>query len=233
MLTPIPDLITIDYTVWPTAQDVVRQLIGGRYWPADADEREGNFISATAGIDSAISEFERRTGWYPFLADLTAPALSEPRTFDAADPQGWLDLESGLLDLQGVSIRGNAMVLNTNVFLRPSNSVSRSMPYTQLQFPYGGAFAGSVYAMPNTITVTGRWGRVRALPADVWFAVMRYAVYLTLTSGNQDQDIASWSEDGFSESLDVVGPLDAKTIAPLLRKEFDVAINLWRRVVTG
>ena len=220
--------VVIEYTQWPTPDDVVGQMIGGRYWPSDANERVYNYVSATAGLASAVSEFERLTGWEPFLADNRAVGLTEVRFFDAPDPGGYLDLSAGLLDLVSVSVHGTAYTLDQNVYLRPSNGARQNKPYTQLQFPY---LPHSYIARPNVIAVTGRWGRFREVPPDVWFAILRYAQYLTLTSGNQDQDVASWSEDGFSEGLDTVGPLDPKTISPLLSKEFYAAVVRYKRVI--
>lgn len=227
MLLPSPPSIdAIDYTAWPTATQVYGQLVGGNYWPEDETQQEQNFVAATAAINSAVSEFERRTGWDPFLA---TSSTTEVRTFDAPYHDGYLDLEGGLLTLTSVTVSGTAQVLDTNVFLRPSNAVRRGMPYTQLQFPYLGH---TLYGLPNRIAVTGKWGRVTTLPADVWFAVLRYAQVLTLTSGNQDQDITSWSEDGFSEQLDTVGVIDPKTVLNYLPKEYERAIQVWKRVIS-
>ena len=52
-----------------------------------------------------------------------------------------------------------------------------------------------------------------------------------MTGSNQDQDLASIGEDGFSEERDVVGVIDPKTVLNYLPKEFEAAVQRWKRVV--
>lgn len=222
------DPVTLDYSTFPTAEQVVQGLIGGNYWPDDADQRLSGVVQATAALASAIREFEERTGWFPFLAD--AAATNEERLFDATDGFGYLDLGAGLLELSSAQVQGTAFVVNRNLWLRPANATAQRKPYAQLQFA-GGVQGGSPAPVPGVISVRGLWGRVREVPPDVWYAVLRYAMVLTLTGSNQDQDVVSWSKNGFSEALDTVGVIDPKTVLNYLPKEFESAVQRWKRVV--
>lgn len=217
-----------DYNRYPMATDVITMLKGANVWPSDSEENDANEFQAEAAINSAVSEFEERTGWYPFLVDYSSP--NESRLFDSTDDCGVLQLNAGIIDLVSVKVRGTALVLNTNCWLRPSNAPSRKKPYTEIQLQ-NSVQGGSVYAQPNLIEVTGMWGRVGTVPSDVWYALLRYAAVMTMTGGNQDQDLISISEDGFSQQLDSVGVIDPKTMLNWLPKEFEAAVKRWRRVV--
>lgn len=222
------DPVTIDYSAYPTAEQVVQGLVGGGYWPDDADQRAAGVVQATAARAAAIREFEERTGWYPFLAD--AEAADEERFFDATDGFGYLDLGAGLLELASAGVQGRDFVVGSDLWLRPSNAPAQRRPYSQIQF-VNSVQGGAPFPQPNVIRITGLWGRVREVPPDVWYAVLRYAMVMTMTGSNQEQDVVSWSEDGFSEELDQVGVIDPKTVLNYLPREFQAAVRRWARVV--
>lgn len=203
-------------------------LIGANVWPSDSAQAEAGEFQAETAINAAIAEFQERTGWFPFLADYAA--MNESRFFDATDGLGILQLDGGLQQLSFIKVRGTLLTLNSDCWLRPSNAPGRERPYTELllRYPVQG---GSVRAEPNIIEVCGQWGRVGTVPSDVWYALLRYAAVMTMTGSNQDQDLVSISEDGFSQQLDSVGVIDPKTMLNWLPKEFEAAVKRWRRVV--
>lgn len=219
---------TINYTKWPTPDDLEQFLIGANVWPSEDDQVASARRQAEASLSGAVSDLEVGTGYYPFLAG----DEDETRPFTVVDEQGYLDLEGGLLSLTSVTVSGTAQTLNQQVFLEPTNAPSRRRPYEQLLFtsPYsvGG---GAVYRRRNAILVTGIWGFCTQIPPDVWNAVLRKGAHTTLTSTNQDPDAASLSEDGFNVQFDPVGVIDPKTLLANLEKEFEKAVAKWKRVV--
>lgn len=222
MLTP-----PIDYSQSPSAEHVEILLRAANYWPTDNDQIDGALLQAQINIAGAVAQFERRTGWHPFVS---SGVISEIRRFSATDPYGVLDLRGGLLTLTSLTIGGSARTINENVWALPANASNITEPYTQLQI-YGSYGHLNGYVKPNQIVVTGEWGRFRLWPADAWQAVLREAALQTLTTTNQEQDMGSISEDGFSESYDLVGPIDPKTIAKMWPDEFEKAVQRFRRIV--
>jgi len=128
---------------------------------------------------SAALEWERMTGWVPFLQDASATA----RTFD---PPGniqqnrssyayyggarVLNLGAALMDASAlVSITGpnNPFVINQDFRLAPVNAPSNKRPYSRIEFTYPqwGTF--------STFVITAKWGFTNNLPEDVWQAIIR------------------------------------------------------------
>lgn len=219
------------------------------YWPYDALEIENpglTFIARAqlgAAIAGLVEQVEVATGWYPFVADTTdAGAVNETRYFDSVELNGMLDLGAGLLQLTGVTVRGNSLILNQNVWPQPANALNRKQAYTMLRigasasaarndsFGWSGSNMLS-WNVPNQIAVTGLWGRSLVWPADMWDSVRKLACVAPLSQLNTDQQLQSWSEDGLSESYDV-----ASTIRPVLlwsnwQKEFDALVRRYMRIV--
>ena len=214
-----------DFTRYPNGADVVNNLIGGNYYPSDATQAAVTDSRAELAAQAVAAEFERRVGWEPFLAGATATE----RVFVATDGGGLLDIEGGLISAPTLNVGGTAYD-STRFQTVPLNALSKGRAITGLQF-YSGLYSASNYSFVPQIKVTGRWGRVATVPADVWNACLRLAMVLVMTAGNQDQDITSWREDGFSEGLDVVGVIDPKFAAAALPKEFEKTVERWVRVV--
>ncbi len=214
-----------DFTRYPNGGDVVANIIGGGYYPSDTTQAAVTDSRAELAAQAVAAEFERRVGWEPFLAGATATE----RVFNATDGNGLLDLEGGLISTPTLNVGGTAYD-STRFQTMPRNAISRGRAITSLQF-CSGLYSSSSYSFAPQIKVTGQWGRVATVPPDVWNACLRLAMVLVMTAGNQDQDIVSWGEDGFSEGLDQVGVIDPKTAASMLPKEFEKAVERWVRVI--
>ncbi len=134
-------------------------------------------------IAMALSEFEEATGYWPFIAG------SESTERDFAHPDSnILDLGSGLVSLDSLTINGQAYTLNQQFTLKPQNAASNGKPYTYIDFGrhhYGGGYPGlydggySAWGGSNSqpIAVTGVWGFClpSAVPAQVIQALIRKA----------------------------------------------------------
>lgn len=220
-----------DYTAPPTAADIELLLRGTVWWPPEDETEQQQAATEQAILNAAgaAAEFERLTGWDPFVP---ARPLNEAETryFDASDAYGVLDLEGGLLTLAAVSVGGATRVLDSDYWLQPANARRRDRPYRSLKFRFA-AYGAQRPGQLNRIAVTGLWGYRLEWPADAWRSVLRYGALQTLTTVNQEQDLASISEDGFSESRDVVGVIDPKTVLNEWPKEFQNAVRQYRRGV--
>lgn len=217
-----------DFTDWPTATDIEVKLKSAAYWPTDATKILLAQEQCTIAVAAVVSEFERRTGWKPFLAGATDSTWY----FDATDPYGELSLDGGFVSITSVTISGNLQTLNTNYTTEPRNATGLGEPITRLNFPYGGYRYGFP-TVPNSIVIVGRRGFTTTLVGyeDVWQAVQEAAAVMVLASIENLQSIASLGMDGFSKSLDIVGILTQKDVAQLWAKNFTAKVQQYSRVI--
>ena len=126
-------------------------------------------------IGSAIEEFESRSGWLPFFSS----GQTETRTYDPPGPptgqQGYLlALRGGdqvlhvdpiltfvSLTVGGVAYAGGPGVSQPQFVLKPFNAPAYKKPYTQIEFVV------PVFGAPQSIAITGVFGRCLVLHADV------------------------------------------------------------------
>lgn len=191
---------------WFSGSDIADILRTLQVWPDDTDMRA--LFTTQCGLSAAAmkAEFEHLTGRKPFLA--TAGTRYETST----DGRGYLDLSAPLLAAAPTIVIGDrTLVENTDFYLMPANALMDGEAFTGIQFtsPYfnGAAF----YTQPNRIAITGTFGWVTAVPADVWRHGANMAALLTVMSVQTSQDVASISQEGFEMSFDLVGPVDDKT----------------------
>lgn len=215
-----------DLTTWPTWQDIRNKLMSASFWPTDATKQVLAQEQAEIAVASVVAEFERRTGWKPFLAE----AVDSARYFDYTDQYGELQLNGGYVSITSVTVSGTLQTVNTNYTLEPRNAVSDGYPYTHINFPYGGWRTGYP-TTPNSIVIVGKRGFATELPADVWQSVQEAAALVALTSIENLQSIASISMDGFSKAFDVVGIVTQKDLLTTWNKGFDIKVSQYRRVV--
>ena len=64
---------------------------------------------------------------------------------------------------------GTTLVPNLNFYLRPQNAAARGLPVTEIEF------LAPARGLPQSVAVTGVWGRTLALEDDVWQAVLQKA----------------------------------------------------------
>ena len=133
-------------------------------------------------IDSAIGDWEQRTGWEPFLAD----GVDVTRLYDPPGPnvtrQGGilnlrgggkkLFLDAGLVALTSLNVAGIAYELGTMFWLRPDNAPARRKPFTWIEFLV------PVFGSPQSVSITGRWGFWTAIRQQVFEAVLQHAAEL-------------------------------------------------------
>lgn len=155
--------------------------------PVGSNDPAG-FYDLAGTLAAAQSEFERRVGWCPFLADGTAT----PHTMDA-EMFPALDLVAasgtGAFGITGINVAGSDFIYGlqedgtqANVFGYPQNANACGRPVTTLRFYPGYYFGAGSWAGKQRVTVTAQWGRVLTLPADVKIAVMQYGAGLLLPS---------------------------------------------------
>lgn len=177
------------YDTYPQASDV-QKLLAATGLPVPAT------LDYDGAAQAAASEWERRVGWWPFLST----GAIETRFFDppGAGPSAGrttsyrggriLDLGSGLLELpyNGVAIGviqplgnpiepgtiGTVLTLNLQYFLRPDNAQARKLAWTRIEF------LTPIRGLPQSIAVSGVWGRHRKVPAEVWRAILEKAASL-------------------------------------------------------
>ena len=215
-----------DYTQYPLMADVRNLLMSSAFWPTDANKQVLAEEQASIGALAVGAEWERRTGWTPFLADAAASTWY----WDYTDPYGELSFDGGFVSVSSVTINGTAQTLNTQYVLEPRNAGNIGRPYTHLNMRYG--YSTMTYpSTANAIAVTGRRGFCTTLPADVWQTLQDAAALIALTSVENLQSIASIGMDGFNKSFDVVGIVTQKDLLTTWSKNFDIRVQQYQRVV--
>jgi hypothetical protein len=215
-----------DYSQNPSALDVERLLKSATYWPTNAAQIIYAQEQAQITVDGAISEFEERTGWKPFLADTVAYT----DYFDATDGEGYLDFGGGAVEIVSVTVQGSSYVQGVQWWPYPSNALRKKEPYTGIRFN-SSVFGWARNPRPNQIAVTAKWGYSTVMPAAAWLAIMRLAAAQTLGQIENAQGVASISQDGFSKAFDVVGVVTQKDLLQELIKRFDKIVEIYTRVV--
>lgn len=171
------------YDSYPTATDLQTYVTdSGLTAPTNFDFQ--------SKVDSAVKEWEERTGWFPFLAQKG----DETFKLDQTD-RGWgwgtgwgyfgggfgtwragtriLDLECGVLSITSMSINGVYLKEGCDYRLLPLNARRQGWPFTCIDF-MGYSFAWSI-AGASEVTIVARCGFCTELPADAWQAILRRA----------------------------------------------------------
>jgi hypothetical protein len=167
------------YTTYPTGQDMTRFF---ETLPVTVSDD----LDADALIADAVAEWETRTGWYPYLST----GQAQTRLFDPPREGRVLSLEGGLLSLSslaigvipdqtgsyqdGVGTAGTVLVNNLNFYLAPRNAAVRGQAFTEVEF------LSRVRGVPQSVGVTGVWGRVPEVPDDVWRVILGYGAFLAV-----------------------------------------------------
>ena len=227
---------------YPDAAAVQSLIRSAGYWPSDTTKQELASIQAEIGAAAARDEWERVSGWEPFLAG----AASTSRTFNATDHTGYLDFEGAALSVASVAIAGQPALGATRYQMQPENAVSRGQAFLGVQMGrYNSELVNTNLTFNGTgefgrIEVVARWGRVAEIPGDVYQAILQKAALVVLTQIENLQSIASLSQDGFSKSFDVVGIVTQKDLAAggmggggIWGSSFKAISARWKRVTTG
>jgi hypothetical protein len=228
----------MSFTTYPTPADVEALMKSSTYWPSGTSAEAINQIElariqCVIAAAAARDEWEKFTGWKPFLAG----AEYTTRYFSEIDHTGYIDFKTGAVDVQSFSISGNVQTLNSNYFLMPENAIDEGEAVTGIQVGYASA-GRFVSGMPRRFAVTARWGRVTYVPGDVWQAVQQKAASIVLTQIPNLQSVESVSMDGFEKSYDVVGIVTQKDLAVggaggagIWGRSFSAISSRWKRVV--
>lgn len=217
---------------WPDAHDI-------RRYAENAGVRLTNFdlIATERAVHGAIAEFERRTGWLPFLSS----GQDETRLFDTP-MNSLLDLKGGLVSVTAVAVAGTAYQAGVNFWMKPGNAPAQGRPYTAIDFnglrEYG--YAGMYDYNPinslfypgtghQSVSVTGRWGFCAAVPFDVAQAVIGRALgqALGFAGSRRSRGLQQWEEGGVSEKY-ADRPFGGLT--DLLSQEFESVVATYRRI---
>lgn len=156
-------------------------------------------IDLETAASAGVGEFERRTGYVPFLA-----GAAQTRTYrgDAIQPfcDGyWLKVNSGLLSVSAVSIDGNTQAVGTQYTLEPADAANTGRPYTDVRFRYYG---GNSYF--STISITGVFGYGLTIPDDAWRGMLIAGALEVLTESSGylgGQRLKSYEEKGVREEF--------------------------------
>lgn len=192
----------------------------------------------TGMAEAAVDEWERRTGYRPFLGSGTV----ETRMYDPPGPNrrtlsGYsllgggrlLDLGSGLYGLTSVSIGvgpdapGTPLTLGTDLWLEPLNADLIGVPWQRIRF------RAPVFGLESSVAVAGLFGYGATIPEDAWQAIARLGCALGLQAVAEGLRASPtrWSEDAVAESLD--GPL-LTSLGQAFRTWSNCVIGAYRRV---
>lgn len=195
-------------------------------WPSDATAQAFATEQASICVAGSIKEWERRTGWIPFKKQST----DTTREYERTDPYGKLDLKAGLLSVTSVTVGTRTYIQNEDYKLLRLNSAQNEYPFDGIYFKYPINAYNTRPIWGTEIVITGKWGFSEDIPADVWKAILRQAGVDTLSQLENQQDIASIGQDGFSKAFDVVGVITQKDLLTEWSKIFDQTVGLYRRV---
>lgn len=170
----------------PTVTDLENFLLSAKLVSAPPTDEQNIMILGDA-VASAQAEWQRETGWVPFLsgADTT-------RSFNPPGPeQGPVGIYFGVANMggsrklflnagvrsvttlkTGVTVQnptGTTLVLNQDYWLRPNNADTYDRPFTFIEFGY------SQWGNPNSITITAPFGFGSVCPDDAWYAILKMA----------------------------------------------------------
>jgi len=210
----------------PGSADLQRFLIASGLFsnPPTAAQK---YMDLRGAMDAAKEEFERLTGYLPFLSS----GEQETRTFDGPE-SSILQLRAGLLSLTSLVINTVTYTENSQFVLQPTDAPGRRLPYTYVDFGSGwqsggyglgsdfasGFGAGSAVGLGyvgggrRAISITGVWGYCATLPADVKqalisFGAARVAPRLmhSVTGGLKQQKVGNdswtWGENFFGGQM--------------------------------
>lgn len=134
-------------SAFPTVADVQALLIGGGFLP-DPLTAAQKLLPWKTWETAARREFERRTGFAPFIAAATPVT----RTYSPPDDGvRLLDLGTGFVSVSAVVVDGITLT-SAEYALLPESAPVDGEPYTMLRF------ACRQYARPGGISIAGRAG---------------------------------------------------------------------------
>lgn len=158
---------------------------------------------------AAAAEWERCTGWVPFLGD----TVDATRYFDPPGPNqrlpgalggGYLLTlpETGLLSLTSIhsgfssASAGTALVSEDDYRLRPLNAGVSTRPYTEIEF-----LGAPSWGFGRSLRIIGKFGYATTVPEDAWAAILYRAAGYALPEIRErvTGGLVEWKEAEVSE----------------------------------
>ncbi len=242
----------MSYTAWPTSSDLQQWLVSAGLMESPPST-EQELMLLNAHVLGARQEFERRTGYEPFLAVADPlppdPSTATTRYYDPPGPhvrRGYgnysevgggriLQLDNGLIDCTSITAgmsdvwQGSLLVVNTDYWLKPTNAAAAGRPYEWIEF------RSPRWGTGRSIVVTGHFGYGYTIPDDAWLAVLMRAGLIGLpsiaavTSGGATavrlgED--SWQFGGGGASGGAFAPQ-----AAAWQQQYEAIVQRYRRVV--
>lgn len=131
-------------------------------------------------LADAIEEWERRTGFYPFLALTSATdRMYTPQSGGTMT----LDLGTGAVEIVSVTNYGVQLQQDVDWYAAPDNARADGWPYLTIEF----AFYITLTQKRNSIVVNARWGFCDTLPGDVVDAIANRAALMASTAYRNQQ----------------------------------------------
>ncbi len=170
----------------PTETDVGAFLLSAKLVSAPPTPEQAIMLLGDA-VAAAHAEWERGTGWVPFLSGADTTRAYDPPGPDRGPVGIYLGvaniggarrlfLNAGVRSVTALKVgitvanpTGSTLTLNTDYWLRPMNAGASDRPYTYVEF------AVPQYGNPNSITVTAPFGFAATCPDDAWYAILKMA----------------------------------------------------------
>lgn len=203
-------------TIYPTAVDLDFFLRSSGLTSA-TPTAEQQLMFYTEAVAAAVAEWERETGWVPFLT-----GAAQTRTYDPPGPspggaQGPVGLLYGVNAMGGsrklflnagvrtvttlkvgvtATSTGTALTQNSDFWLRPQNATNYDRPFTYVEF------GRAQYGPPASITVLAPFGFGTIIPDDAWFAILKKSAKHLIPSLQTAQfgGLAKWTDADASET---------------------------------
>lgn len=186
--------------------------------PSDAD--------ITPYLNSAIAEWEDRTGWKPFLEGASADWRFDPPEYGRT-----LELRTGFTLISAVrtgitvsNATGSLLVVEQDYFLKPYDAASRFQPITEIEFLV------SPGTYPKSIKVTGKKGYHTQIDDAAWEAVLSKAVINAVEGLTENAGDIDMIQQG-PVKIQYAKSEEGGSILAKLQSKFDDAVARFMRVV--
>jgi hypothetical protein len=190
---------------WPTLAEVTAKLTarGVTVEPAEV----------TSAIAAAVSQWERETNIYPFLAETQdSTVLLDPPAWRTGDPRR-LDLRSCYVSFTTVTVEDTVLTEGDSGYY----TVPDAAPYTALEFN------DVVDGLPRSIEIVGKRGYSATVPDDAWLAVMDLAVERLISRANSTGNVEKIKQGGVEIQY-------GKTSYDSARAELSQTASRYRRI---
>ncbi len=151
---------------YPTGDDLQAFMVQAGMVAANTNEA----LDYSGYIDSAVAQWERDTGYYPFLNIGT----EEVRVFDCPDSY-ILAFDGGMIEMQdpdNFTVDTRILTAGIDYDFYPYNAPNKGKPYTAVKFRY--ILRAYPYIQAD-IRIRANWGYTYSLPADVKQALLSHA----------------------------------------------------------